>query len=165
MKLLAISLVLAFSSLLVHAGETILYSFKGSPDGYGPVGGLIPDQNGNLFGVTAQGGAHGLGTVFELSPNGTGGWNETVLYNFTGNADGQYPAAALTWDSQGNLYGTTAGGGYGCAPKCGSVFELSPGSNQWTITALHTFTGGKDGGSVGGRRNGNRYRPGASLTE
>ena len=150
MKPLAISLVLVFSTLLVHAGETILYSFKGSPDGFGPSGGLISDQSGNLFGVTSQGGANGLGTVFELSPNGTGGWNETVLYNFTGGADGQYPGAALIWDSHGNLYGTTGGGGYGCAPKCGSAFELSPGSNGWTITVLHTFTGGRDGGTVAG---------------
>jgi uncharacterized repeat protein (TIGR03803 family) len=150
MKPLAISLVLVFSSLLAHAGETVLYEFKGSPDGYAPVGGLISDQKGNLFGVTSQGGAHALGTVFELSPNGAGGWNETVLYSFTGGADGQYPGAALIWDGQGNLYGTTFGGGYGCAPKCGSVFELSPGANGWTLTALHTFTGGKDGGTVGG---------------
>ena len=150
MKPLAISLVLVFSTLLVHAGETVLYSFKGSPDGYAPVGGLISDQSGNLFGVTMQGGANGLGTVFDLSPNGSGGWNETVLYNFTGGTDGQYPFAGLTMDSQGNLYGTTFGGTSNCAPKCGSVFELSPSANGWTIKALHTFIGGKDGGIVAG---------------
>ncbi len=145
---LAISLVLVFSTLSVHARETVLYSFKGNPDGYGPLGGLISDQNGNLFGVTMQGGAHGLGTVFELSPGGSGGWNETVLYSFTGGTDGQYPFAGLIMDSQGNLYGTTFGGGYGCAPKCGSVFELSPGANGWTINALHTFRNGGDGATV-----------------
>jgi uncharacterized repeat protein (TIGR03803 family) len=148
MKPLAISLVLVFGSLAAHAGETVLYSFKGSPDGYAPVGGLISDQKGNLFGVTSQGGAHALGTVFELSPNGAGGWNETVLYSFTGGADGQYPGAGLIWDGQGNLYGTTVGGGYGCAPKCGSVFELSLGTSGWTINALHTFRNPKDGETV-----------------
>src|SRR3984957_2499000 len=103
MKPLAISLVLVFSTLLVRAGETVLYSFKGNPDGYGPLGGLISDQSGNLFGVTMQGGANGLGTVFELSPNGTGGWNETVLHNFTGGTDGNNTFTSLIIEISGNL--------------------------------------------------------------
>jgi uncharacterized repeat protein (TIGR03803 family) len=148
-KGLAIALVL-LSSTLDYAGETILYTFRGGSDGYAPVGGLVADQNGNLYGATSQGGAHALGTVFELSPNGVGAWSETVLYSFKGGTDGQYPAAGLIRDSQGNLYGTTVGGGYGCAPECGSVFELSPGTNGWMITALHTFRGGRDGGTVAG---------------
>lgn len=133
MKPLVILLVLVFSSLLAHAGETVFYTFKGKPDGYAPVGGLISDQKGNLFGVTTQGGIHGLGTVFELSPNGANGWNETVVYSFTGGADDQYPGAGLIMDSEVNPYGTTFGGTSTCAPKCGSVFEVSPGANGWTI--------------------------------
>jgi uncharacterized repeat protein (TIGR03803 family) len=159
MKRLALSLFLLFATFLLftpinYAGETVLYTFKGGTDGYRPFGTLVADTAGNLYGTTYYGGdescniPYGCGTAFELSPDGHGAWAETVLYRFTGHADGQNPFAGLTLDSQGNLYGTT--GGAVCPPKCGSAFELSPGTNGWTLTVLHTFLGKKDGGGPAG---------------
>ncbi len=117
-----------------------------------PNGPLLADQTGNLYGTTFYGGndscSLGCGTVFELSPDGQGGWTESVLYRFTGGVDGQSPAAGLILDSHGNLYGTT--GGAVCPPACGSAFELSPGASGWTFAVLHTFLGKKDGGGLAG---------------
>ena len=118
--------------------ESILYSFQGLDDGQNPVGGLILDQAGNLYGTTFDGGVNGGGTVYELSPSGT----FTTLYSFTGGYGGPYNK--LTLDAQGNLYGfTNAEGTYGY----GSVFKLTPGNSGWTLTDLYDFTNGTDGGS------------------
>jgi hypothetical protein len=75
--------------------ETVLYNFTGGSDGGEPQSSLTPDGAGNFYGTTYYGGltcseqgTEGCGTVFELSPNGSGGWNETVLYSFTGGDDG-----------------------------------------------------------------------------
>ena len=124
--------------------ETVLHSF-GNPatqDGASPYGGLILDSDGNLYGTTAGGGIHGGGTVFELSPNGSGGWTEAVLHSFGGGTDGAGPLAGMIFDAAGNLYGTTANGGiHPCnSDGCGTVFELLPnGSGGWTETVLHSF--------------------------
>ena len=147
-KRLSLSLLLLFSTL-AYAGERVLYSFQGGTDGFRPDGPLVLDPAGNLYGTTVYGGADGWGTVFELSPDGQGGWSETILYSFTGGADGQQPATALTLDSHGNLFGTTPGPS-SCSRYCGSVFELSPGGSGWTFTLLHAFRGKKDGGEVAG---------------
>jgi uncharacterized repeat protein (TIGR03803 family) len=155
MRRLAISLLLLVGTLS-YGAETTIYSFKGGSDGSGPVGGMVRDSNGNLYGMTEYGGTGncgsgsfaGCGTVFELSPDGHGGWAETVIYSFAGGADGQIPVAGLILDAQGNLYGTTQGDGV--APNYGSAFELSPSGNGWVITVLHTFRGGNDGGGVEG---------------
>src|SRR5208337_452888 len=86
----------------------------------------------------------GFGTVFELSPNGYGGWNETVLYSFSGGVDGANPIGPVIFDSVGNLYGTTEfGGPY--HNKYGVVFELNPVGASWTETVLHSFAAGGDG--------------------
>jgi uncharacterized repeat protein (TIGR03803 family) len=135
--------------------ETILYDFLGGSDGSAPGAGVIFDQSGNLYGTTIWEGArcnfgNGCGTVFELSPNGSGGWTKTILYSFLGYNDGWWPTAVLTFDSSGNLYSTTLyGGGDGCGNNgCGTVFELSPnGSGGWTESILYGFQGGSDGGS------------------
>lgn len=96
--------------------ETVLYSFTGAYPDYGltPVGGLVRDKAGNLYGTTTYGGtASYLGSVFKLSPAG----EITNLYSFTGsNGDGEWPTSNLTLDHQGNLYGTTISGG---SPDCG----------------------------------------------
>jgi uncharacterized repeat protein (TIGR03803 family) len=131
--------------------ESILYSFPGYPtDGTFPSGALLRDRAGNLYGVTTNGGTNNAGTVFELSPSGSG-WTEQVLYNFTGGSDGFLPIAGLIADEQGNLYGTTnAGGDLNCGAlgSCGVVFELSPNLNgTWSETVIHTFTGVPDGGA------------------
>jgi hypothetical protein len=129
--------------------EQVLYTFAGSNDGIDPVGGVIFDTNGNLYGATSQGGTgsscslFGCGTVFELSPSVDGSWKETIVYNFTGSTDGGHPASRLIFDQSGNLYGTTGGSGnYTCTHigGCGNAYRLAPGSGgSWTETALYDF--------------------------
>ncbi len=127
--------------------ETVLYNFLNNPDGAYPLGNLTSDGAGNFYGTTDIGGLYGYGTVFELSPNGSGGWNETVLYSFcsqTNCADGAQPTYVnLIFDGQGNLYGTTNAGG---ANQIGTVFELSPVGTNWTETVLWNFPNAGDGG-------------------
>jgi uncharacterized repeat protein (TIGR03803 family) len=113
--------------------ETVLYSFSGTPDGANPVGGLVMDVAGNLYSTTFNGGnvtctnASGCGTVFKLDTTG----NETLLYMFSGGADGAYPTGGLVMDAAGNLYGTTfEGGDLSCmfanmGLGCGTVFKLT----------------------------------------
>ncbi len=120
--------------------EKTLYGFTGSSDGDGPVGGLIMDSSGNLYGTTGSGGTGGNGTVFELSPQG-GTWNFRTLYSFSEGLFGG-PQDKLAMDAAGNLYGTTQHDGiYGL----GSVFKLTPSGGGWTYSSLHDFTGGSDG--------------------
>jgi uncharacterized repeat protein (TIGR03803 family) len=123
---------------------TAVYSFRGGRDGNAPVGGLIRDSAGNLYGTTFYGGGgctFGCGTVFKLDSKG----NETVLYRFTDGADGGFPVGRLLRDAAGNLYGTASGGGnFGCfdGEGCGVVFKLDTTNGE---SVLYTFTGGADG--------------------
>ncbi len=124
--------------------EKILHSFNyNNTDGFDPIGGVIFDQQGNLYGTTKWGGnfgnQNGFGTVFELTPLG-GTWTETVLYSFTGsttNADGQNPLSDLVFDAAGDLYGTTE---YGGAPQVGTVFALMRGAGSWKEKLVYTFS-------------------------
>jgi uncharacterized repeat protein (TIGR03803 family) len=87
----------------------------------------------------------GYGTVFQLSPNGSGGWSETVIYNFTGGAAGSIPwFSNVILDKAGNLYGTLAYGGNG-VDGYGVVFKLSRLGGVWTEKVLYSFLGGTDG--------------------
>jgi uncharacterized repeat protein (TIGR03803 family) len=116
--------------------EKVLYSFTGGTDGANPSSGLILDAQGYLFGTTDLGGAYGKGTVFRINPSG----GETVLFSFTGGADGAYPAAGLTLDANGYyMYGITNLGGAG---NWGTVFMVGPTGG---LTTLYAFTGGTDG--------------------
>jgi len=100
--------------------ETALYSFAGSPtDGQSPMGGLVRDSAGNLYGTTPYGGAFDNGVVFKLDTTG----KETVLHSFSPYSDGAVPQGSLVRDPAGNLYGTTNSGG---ASNCGVVFKLTP---------------------------------------
>jgi len=120
---------------------TVLYNFSG-PDGAHPTAALIRDSAGNLYGTTFSGGTApcSCGTIFKLDSSG----NETVLYSFTGGADGRSPAGRLLRDAAGNLYGTASSGGIAnCSGGCGTVFKLSP---TGVFTVLYSFTGGADGG-------------------
>jgi uncharacterized repeat protein (TIGR03803 family) len=122
--------------------ETVLYSFQNTSDGRQPVGGLVMDTSGNLYGTTETYGGQGAGTAFELSPSGNG-WTFTLLYSFPGDRDDLCgPQAPLSLDAAGNLYGTTQCSG---AQKLGSVFKLTNTGNGWTYTSLHDFAGGGDG--------------------
>jgi len=130
--------------------ETVLHVFTGGADGARPIGGLILDTKGNLYGTTHSGGGDygGSGVVFRLSPpaSGTGPWTETVLHTFitVSVVDGGFPLAGLVGDAKGYLYGTTSvygktpTGGYGR----GVVFMLGPpltGTAEWNDDVLHTF--------------------------
>ncbi|MGC2109399.1 MAG: choice-of-anchor tandem repeat GloVer-containing protein [Candidatus Korobacteraceae bacterium] len=126
--------------------EEVLYNFGKGTDASNPEAGLVFDNAGNLYGTTLIGGIHNYGTIFELSPNGSGGWTEQVLHSFNHDgSDGFHPYDALIFDAAGNLYGTTFRGG---THNDGTVFELSPnGSGGWTEQVLHSFNlnGGADG--------------------
>jgi uncharacterized repeat protein (TIGR03803 family) len=151
---LALALIALTFSLPAHAQvgtETILYSFSDTGTSqYGPYSGLVFDPAGNLYGTTYYGGAANAGGVYMLSPVSGGGWQQTVIYSFTGGADGSKPYyAGVILDSAGNLYGTTYQGGKtaNCSGAgCGVVFKLAPISGGgWQESVLYTFTGGHDG--------------------
>jgi uncharacterized repeat protein (TIGR03803 family) len=123
--------------------ETVLYRFTGGSDGGNPLSGLIRGADGNLYGTTSSGGAFLSGTVFKLDMLG----QETVLYDFTGGADGGSPFGGLIQDASGSFYGTTEfGGATSCTifgiPGCGTVFKLDTSSRE---TVLYRFPGGRDG--------------------
>jgi uncharacterized repeat protein (TIGR03803 family) len=117
---------------LAHGSSTIttLATFNVT-NGKFPVGGLIMDSSGNLYGTTSSGGTSGDGTIFQLAH---GSSTITTLASFNG-INGVSPQFGLLRDSSGNLYGTTEGGG---ASGAGSVFELAHGSS--TITTLASFS-------------------------
>jgi len=102
--------------------EHVLHKFSGGKDGSVPFAGVVFDAAGNLYGTTTQGGAHGYGVVFKLTPNSKGGWNETVLHSFI-DSPGAYPYSGLIFDAAGNLYGSTQGDG---TKTFGSVYEITP---------------------------------------
>ena len=121
--------------------ESALYKFcsvSQCADGYNPLGGLVQDGAGNLYGTTFAGGSsfgtydNGGGTVFKVDSSG----HETVLYNFcsmTNCADGQLSYAGLILDVAGNLYGTTSQGG---ANNGGTVFKVTQNGQE---TVLYSF--------------------------
>ncbi len=121
--------------------ETVLYSFTGASDGSTPIGGLIFDNAGNLYGSTSTGGSQGGGAVFELSPFGSS-WTYKFVCSLRGYSNMSGPQSALTMDSQGNLYGTTfSGGGFGA----GEVFKATRTGNSWACSDLYDFQIGSDG--------------------
>lgn len=131
------------------ADTTQIYSFAGGIDGAYTDTELAIDGAGNLYGSSVQGGTFGSGTVFELSPSGSG-WTHTVLYNFTGGADGGEPYKGVTFGPDGDLYGTAVtGGGGSCEGGCGVVYKLTHSGDGWTQSVIHTFTGGNDGSGPG----------------
>ncbi|MFZ0314853.1 MAG: choice-of-anchor tandem repeat GloVer-containing protein [Candidatus Korobacteraceae bacterium] len=102
-----------------------LYSLTG-PVGprlvVGPIGNLVMDAAGNLYGTALADGAHGYGSVFKLTPS-HGSWTYTSLHDFTNGSDGGYPYSTLVLDPSGNLYGTASSGG---TQGVGVVFEITP---------------------------------------
>jgi len=153
---IAVSALLLGASLAAHAQtETVLYNFAGIPDGANSWSSLTADGKGNFYGTTNIGGMacaetqSGCGTVFELSPNGVGGLEETVLYRFCSEAnctDGANPLTSdLIFDGAGNLYGTTWNGG---TNGYGAVFELNHTGAGWKETVLYSF-GSYPGDGIG----------------
>src|SRR6516225_8523557 len=147
---LTIWAMVLFTTNISTASEKTLHVFGAGLDGAAPNASLVWDADGNLYGTTSNGGSHNRGTVFELSPDGSGGWTERVLHNFGRGLDGAGPDYGLIWDNAGNLYGTTNAGGTHCpSAACGTVFEMTPnGSGGWTEKVLHNF-GGADGAGPG----------------
>ena len=115
--------------------ETVLYSFSNTGDGC--FAHAVTLQAGNLYGTAITGGAHSLGTVFELAPSGPP-WTESTLYSFLGGTEGQEPVAGVIFDSSGNMYGSTIHQGQGGG---GTVFELTPSGGGWTFGTLYGFPG------------------------
>jgi uncharacterized repeat protein (TIGR03803 family) len=138
--------VSAVSVVCTPATESVLYSFGGPPDGSAPVQ-LIQGSDGNFYGTTSTGGGGGpkfAGTVFKITAVGV----ETLLYSFSGGADGGQPAG-LVQGADGNFYGTTSFGGEPgdvnfSIPGKGTIFRLTPSGAE---TVLYAFQGGADGGN------------------
>src|ERR1035438_6034230 len=134
---------------LAPAGtETVLYTFNEfiSGNGANPYAGLVQDKAGNLYGTTSGGGNFCCGTVYKIDATGA----ESVLDSFSGGTDGSSPAAGLTLDEEGNLYGTTLSGGNLAAcggSGCGVVFKVSPAGQEFV---LHNFTGADGANPLGG---------------
>ncbi len=128
--------------------EATLWGLGACGDGSGPTGGLAIDSSGNIFGATGAGGTvggnascsgEGSGTVFELSPQQGGGYQESVLWSFGASDDGVSPFGGVIVDSNGNVYGTTTEGGtYAnqCESPAGTVFEVSPGAGNGSAESL-----------------------------
>lgn len=128
---------------------TVLYSFTGSQDGSGPQARVIFGPNGNLYGTTTGGGPDGQGVVFALRPPASFcrsiscPWTESMIYRFTGGADGTQPETGdVVFDTAGNLYGTTAHGGDSSSD--GVAYKLTPSHGSWSESDLYEF-----GGSAG----------------
>src|SRR5438477_3114084 len=139
--------VIALSLVTAAATTTdVIFSFEEDEGEYADTD-LERHMAGNIYGTTVLGGEFGGGTVFQLSqtPNG---WEQTVLYSFTGGEDGSGPGARVSIDRSGNVYGMApTGGTYGV----GTIYKLHPHAGSWDFQVIHTFTGGDDGatGSAG----------------
>jgi uncharacterized repeat protein (TIGR03803 family) len=146
----------------------VLYTLNGTTDGCELEGSLVSDAEGNYYGATGGGGntnlcfGGGCGVVFELKrPMEEGGnWSYEVLYAFNGTPDSQWPLAGVTFDQDGNLWGTTYRGG---TNGWGSVYELSPQQGGgWTNTVIYSFDQSNENiispeGPVSFDRSGNVY--------
>ena len=147
--IVAFGLAAATAPLANAASFQSLYSFSGGTDGGSPLGRLVMDTSGILYGTTLSGGSGSgfdgiaAGTVFRFDP---AAGVLTTLYSFgLAGATGSNPVAGLTFDPAGSLYGTTQTGGTStaCSYGCGVVFKLVPATQ--TLTVLHDFTGLGDG--------------------
>lgn len=126
----------AFAQTTPAPKFTLLHSFQGTSGEY-PLAGLILDSNGNVYGTTSEGGAHGSGVVFKVSPTG----DEAELHSFKGGRDdGSFSIAGLVRDAEGNLYGTTVDGGeFGF----GTIFKVEENGDESLLYSFGKST--KDG--------------------
>jgi len=127
---------------LVYSGsswtQSILYEPHPNHDGTYPLGGVIFDNSGNLYGIFSQDGLYGYGAVYELSPSGSG-WAERVLHNFSFNgSDGAYPQGGLIFDNSGNLMGSAVHDPNGG----GNVLELERSGGGWSYNEVYGLSGG-----------------------
>jgi hypothetical protein len=126
--------------------EHTLYQFTGLADGGNPLGGVVLDSSGNIYGTTNSGGYNGSnGTAFELSAAAHGAYTFNVIHSFgETNSDAFSPTSGLIFDNAGNLYGESQG------PSDGSIYELTPAAGSWNSTVLYSFTGKPDGATPTG---------------
>jgi len=131
--------------------EHVIHRFRRNRDGAFPVGDLVADEAGDLFGTTSSGGGAPVngGTVFRLSPpqNGATQWSETVLHAFGFGHDADVPGAGVIFGQGGVLYGTTIQGGK--ARSGGAIFSLAPPSGRtgaWTERVIYDFPAKRAGG-------------------
>src|SRR5581483_908894 len=124
--------------------QKTLHSFAGSSDENEPYAPVVLDARGNLYGTTYVGGAAGYGVVYRLSRRQSGFWVEKILHTFEGQSanDGAQTFSGVVLDKNGNIFGTTLGGG---KFAYGTVFELTA-ANNFASTILHSFNlNGRDG--------------------
>jgi uncharacterized repeat protein (TIGR03803 family) len=152
--LLAILTALLFAASLPAGAQTewVIHTFDSAYglQGAFPMGNLVADAAGNLYGTAEEGGSSKWGIVYELVrpvPPETA-WTETVIHNFTNGAGGAQPVAGLIFDAAGNLYGTTV---RGSSYRHGIVFELlapSTAGGKWSEMVLHSFDPASGDGSL-----------------
>ncbi len=125
--------------------ESVLYFFQGSPDGCVPLGGVVFDPLGNLYGTTSGCGPYENvhGTIFELSPPSQPGgtWTEAIIHSFVF-SNGTNPPDGLARAANGTLFGVTDKGGQN---GYGTIFMLEPSANSggsWSFGIVHSFSGG-----------------------
>jgi uncharacterized repeat protein (TIGR03803 family) len=102
--------------------ESVLYSFTSGTDGNSPIGNVVIDPSGNLYGTTSEGGTSTVGTIFKLT-NTAGKWSESVVYSFKGSPDAALPYDGMNGDGNGNYYGATVSGGSG---NEGAIYQFTP---------------------------------------
>lgn len=144
-------------SVTASGVETVIHRFAGGTDGFEPQSNVTRDPSGNLYGTTTLGGNYDSGIVYKIAPNG----KETVLYTFTGGADGGLPVGGVVRDTNGNLYGTTYGGG---ANGIGTIYQIDAAGNE---TVLHSFdisSGGQSWANLLRDQYGNLYGTGGGGT-
>ncbi|MGA8533210.1 MAG: choice-of-anchor tandem repeat GloVer-containing protein [Candidatus Tumulicola sp.] len=125
--------------------ENILYRFRGGTDAWEPLGPIVFDKAGTLYGVSAFGGSRNDGAVFKLTPSPSG-YTESLVYSFPGGSGGQLPEAGLTIDKNDSIYGTTMYGGgsqgyCGSDGGCGTVFKLTRQGSGYSERVIHAFNG------------------------
>jgi len=137
-------IALALASVPVAAQTfQVIHTFTGGGDGSVPLVGLTPDNGGNFYGDTSQGGSQNCGVVFKLSQSGSN-WTLHPLYNFSHNtSDGCAPQSRVAFGTDGSLYGTTFNGG---TWDDGTLYKPNPPTSicrsfscPWTETLLHNF--------------------------
>ena len=119
--------------------ETVLHAFGPQPDGQNPRSGLIADTSGALYGTTRIGGKYDGGTVFKLTPSGSG-YTESILLSFNSQNGWNPNYGNLLLGKNRTLYGTTSGNIYGSAPY-GNVFELKPSGGKYRARVLYNLPG------------------------
>jgi uncharacterized repeat protein (TIGR03803 family) len=137
------------SGASASGNSKVIYNFTGGTDGGDPATALVFDSSGNAYGTSVVGGNSGCGTIFKLKPLSGGNWQHSTLYSFSCGFDGKNPYGGVTFDANGNLFGTTVAGGSGniCAGDgCGVAYELTKNG----LRVLYDFQGGSDGFGPGG---------------